>query len=373
MRNRRFDETSRTQELIRSVETSLRRELPSLWSAQVRSEPSAAREAGGQPKVSIVITTPGSAEVVFAAEVSTFGRGSAIDAATLGSLLRDVLGMPTVLITDFANPALRAACIRAGIGFADTTGWLRLVSDTPPLLITSQGAARSEPTSRKARTTRLNGPASARVIRRLLEVQMPIGVRELAAEAEVSPGTVAKILPTLAQDGAVERTATGAVELVRRRLLLSRWVADYSFAASNSDVRWYLAPRGLDHVLSLISQQNEVTATGSLALREYLPAGTVPVTPLMIAAFYTADPEIIATRFGLVNAAPGTANVALARPADETLLSLGPRKSRPGFVPVSQALADLLTLPGRAREEAEQLIDYLATTDPAWRADEETS
>jgi hypothetical protein len=93
----------------------------------------------------------------------------------------------------------------------------------------------------------------------------------------------------------------------------------------------------------------------------------------MIAAFYTADPEIIATRFGLVNAAPGTANVALARPADETLLSLGPRKSRPGFVPVSQALADLLTLPGRAREEAEQLIDYLATTDPAWRADEETS
>ena len=201
---------------------------------------------------------------------------------------------------------------------------------------------------------------------------MPIGVRELAAEAEVSPGTVAKILPTLAQDGAVERTATGAVELVRRRLLLSRWVADYSFAASNSEVRWYLAPRGLDHVLSLISQQNEVTA-GSLALREYLPAGTVPVTPLMIAAFYTADPEIIATQIGLVSAAPGTANVALARPADETLLSLGPTKGRPGFVPVSQALADLLTLPGRAREEAEQLIDYLATTDPAWRADEETS
>jgi len=74
-----------------------------------------------------------------------------------------------------------------------------------------------------------------------------------------------------------------------------------------------------------------------------------------------------------VSAAPGTANVALARPADETLLSRGPTKARPGFVPVSQALADLLTLPGRAREEAEQLIDYLATTDPAWRADEETS
>ncbi|NMM35712.1 MAG: hypothetical protein HHJ13_17310 [Phycicoccus sp.] len=369
----RSEETRRTQELIRSVETSLRKELPSSWSAQIRSEPSAASELGGRPKVSIVITTPGGAEVVFAAEVSTFGRGSAIDAATRGSLLRDGLGMPTVLITDFANPALRAACSGAGGVFADTTGWLRLVSDTPPLLITSQGAARSESAPRKARTARLNGPASARVIRRLLEVQMPIGVRELAAEAEVSPGTVAKILPTLAQDGAVERAETGAVELVRRRLLLSRWVADYSFAASNREVRWYLAPRGLDRVLSLISQQDDVTATGSLAMREYLPAGTVPVTPLIIAAFYTADPEIIATRFGLVNAAPGAANVVLARPADETLLSLGPRKGRPGVVPVSQALADLLTLPGRAREEAEQLIDYLATTDPAWRADEETS
>ena len=33
----------------------------------------------------------------------------------------------------------------------------------------------------------------------------------------------------------------------------------------------------------------------------------------------------------------------------------------------SQAVADLLTLPVRGREEAVQLMDALAATDPAWR------
>jgi len=36
-------------------------------------------------------------------------------------------------------------------------------------------------------------------------------------------------------------------------------------------------------------------------------------------------------------------------------------------------IADLLTPPGRSPEEAEQLINYLAATDPAWRAEMETT
>lgn len=373
MGNERFKESNRwRQELIRGVETTLREELPSSWSARVVSEPSAAAAPGGRLDAAIVITTPAGVEVEFAAEVRTFGRGSAIDAATRGALLRDVVGMPTVLITSFANPAFRNACVQTGIGFADATGWLRLVSDSPPLLIKTQGAARSTATSRQGSTVRLNGPASARIIRMLLQVSVPIGVRELAAQSQVSPGTVAKLLPTLAQDGAIERTDTGAVARVRPRLLLNRWTDDYSFAQSNREVRWYLAPRGVADALTRISEEDEVTATGSLALREYLPAGTVPVTPLMLATFYTPHPEATAERLRLVDAEPGTANVALARPADTSLLDSGPRRGPMGYVPIAQALADLLTLPGRSPEEAEQLINYLAATDPAWRAEVET-
>ena len=374
MRNKQFEESSRgRQELIRGVETTLREELPPSWSARVVPDPSAPGVPGGRLDAAIVITTPAGVVVEFAAEVRTFGRGSAIDAATRGALLRDVVGMPTVLITNFANPALRDACVQTGIGFADATGWLRLVSDSPPLLIKTQGAAKSTATTRPGSTVRLNGPASARIIRMLLQASVPIGVRELAAASQVSPGTVAKLLPTLARDGAIERADTGAVARVRPRLLLNRWTADYSFAQSNPEVRWYLAPRGVDDVLSRISEEDDVTATGSLALREYLPTGTVPVTPLVLATFYTPHPAETAERLRLVDAEPGTANVALARPADTSLLGSGPRRGPMGYVPITQAIADLLTLPGRSPEEAEQLINYLAATDPAWSAEVKTT
>ena len=97
------------------------------------------------------------------------------------------------------------------------------------------------------------------------------------------------------------------------------------------------------------------------------------MTPLVLATFYTPRPAETAERLRLVDAEPGTANVALARPADTSLLESGPRRGPMGYVPITQAIADLLTLPGRSPEEAEQLINYLAATDPAWRAEVKTT
>jgi hypothetical protein len=39
----------------------------------------------------------------------------------------------------------------------------------------------------------------------------------------------------------------------------------------------------------------------------------------------------------------------------------------PSLAPLALLLADLLTLPGRGDAEADQLMDALATTDPAWK------
>ena len=54
------------------------------------ADPSAPGVPGRRLDAAIVITTPAGVVVEFAAEVRTFGRGSPIDAATRGGLLRDV-------------------------------------------------------------------------------------------------------------------------------------------------------------------------------------------------------------------------------------------------------------------------------------------
>ena len=72
--------------------------------------------------------------------------------------------------------------------------------------------------------------------------------------------------------------------------------------------------------------------------------------------------------------APEGTNVVLARSHDATLLVSARPPAEPitgqaASVPVPQVLADLMTLPGRSAQEAEQIMDLLARTDPRWAED----
>ena len=69
---------------------------------------------------------------------------------------------------------------------------------------------------------RLNGVAASRTIRALVTTALPIGVRGLADFADVSPGSVSKLLATLAAEGIVDRDGRGGVAVVRRRALIQR-------------------------------------------------------------------------------------------------------------------------------------------------------
>ena len=42
---------------------------------------------------------------------------------------------------------------------------------------------------------------------------------------------------------------------MRPRVLLGRWTQDYSFRTSNTQVSWFLAPRGIDNALCRIPSQ----------------------------------------------------------------------------------------------------------------------
>ena len=295
-------------------------------------------------------------------------RSGVVPTSLLLTALRDLqqrIGKPVLVVSDYVGPSLRAALMAEGISFADATGWVWLVSDDPLILLTGQGADRSPRPRQTSAITRLNGIAASRTIRALAIAELPVGVRNLATAADVSPGSVSKLLMTLASEGIVDRDPSRAVLVVRRRALIRRWIRDYSFAKSNPSVAYYIAPRGLDRTLARLEKLRGITVTGSAAARRLLPGSAISVLPLRLLALYAADPARLAQELGLIPAEPSTANLVIATPQDDGVLPMN-WEPEVAVAPTALILADLLTLPGRSDAEADQLMDALASNDPTW-------
>ena len=271
-------------------------------------------------------------------------------------------GLPPLIVIDYANPAMRRAYEEAGMSYLDLTGWIYLREDDAGLFVRSQGALRAPaaPTKRGTAMRRLDGPGASQIVRTLWDTPLPVGVRELASATGVSPGTVAKVLPTLASYGAIVRTPSGAVEQVDRRLLIERWIQDYGIYTTNPEVSWHLAPRGPGYAyVDLLRLDSDVLGPG-ISLTGYsgttlaLPKKTYPVIPDTLMAVYCADPSFLAFQLKLRPATPTTGNVVLIRPKDESLLRPGPGTLP---APLPQVMADLLTMGGRFPELAEQIFE----------------
>ncbi|MDR1768052.1 MAG: hypothetical protein LBR32_06465 [Propionibacteriaceae bacterium] len=262
---------------------------------------------------------------------------------------------------------MRAKLERAGVSYADATGWVRIVSDDPMLAIISQGAAKSPTPSGNRTIARLDGRGAGRVIRALLTVDPPVGVRQLADAADVSPGTVSKVLPTLAADNTIERDDRGQVTGVVRRRLLDRWTADYQLLKSNGTARYYVAPRGLDAALAKATAFPNLALTGGRAGQAWLPDNVTPVMPVTQLVLYTTDLGVTADTLGLAATDPPSANVILLTPQDPAILDRPESRAGVPVAPLPIVLADLLSLPGRYPQQATALMDALAKADPQWR------
>ncbi|CRK61632.1 hypothetical protein [Alloactinosynnema sp. L-07] len=174
-------------------------------------------------------------------------------------------------------------------------------------------------------------------------------------------------MPALIAAGAIDRDADGTIVRVRRRALLNRWTKDYSFLNSNGVTLDYVAPRGLQRLIEHVRDRDDICMTGSAAARTYLPSTSISVIPLTLLAMYAQDPRTLAKELGLVRVGRESSNVIIAPLREPSLLDQS-RLSEQGLVaPLGQVLADLLTLPGRMAQEAEQLMDFLSETDLAWR------
>ncbi len=339
--------------------------LPRSWRIERRADTGAATATATVDAI-IDLVSPSGKRTSFAVDVRVARlppSGSLL--STLRHPSRDT-SLPVLLVSNYLGPAVRTALTNAGVNYADATGWVLLTSEDPLILLTGRGAAKSPKSAGSSAVMRMNGVAASRIIRTLATQSTPMGVRQLAASAMVSPGSVSKLLATLGAEGVVDRGGHGEVLAVHRRALIHRWADDYSFKTCNQPIRYCIAPRGMDRTLSRLGDSTlPVALTGAAAARMLLPAGTTSVVPMRLLAVYCADPAALADELSLIVAEPATANMLVALPQDPAILA--PSGASITLAPTPLVLADLLTLPNRSDAEVDQLMDVLARTIPAWR------
>ena len=261
--------------LLADVPAWLERALPDGWTAEVAEAPSD-RILDGL----LTLRGPSGTDAIFALEAKRWTTGPTSAVVGVLAHLQRQSRYPIVLVTDHTNPPLRAACDELGMGYVDKNGWVSLRSTEPVVLIRLAGVDRRPPFGeRSTAVVRLTGPSTGLIIERLLDTpaQKALGVRQLAKASGVTPGAVAKVLPALVKAGAVERDTDGRVTLVRKRLLLATWTADYQFEKTNSDITYGLQPRGMvDLVGRLTSLDTGYAVTGALAATATFPRMSFP-------------------------------------------------------------------------------------------------
>jgi hypothetical protein len=128
-----------------------------------------------------------------------------------------------------------------------------------------------------------------------------------------------------------------------------------------------LAARGITQVLNRLRTYDGTYAiTSEAATRPYLPRGQVAVAPLALLTIYVPDATAAADALQLRPVDRG-ANVVLVEPFDSVVLRGATVVDRLTYAAPSQVVVDLLTGPGRAREEGASLVEVLAAADERWR------
>ena len=267
--------------------------------------------------------------------------------------MRTPEGYPLLAVAPWMSQATREILRSQGVNLVDLTGSVRLVLSEPGLFIETAGADR-DPWPEASRVT-LRGAKAARVVRTLCAgVELPLGVRALAAEAGTTPGYVSKLLGMLDQQAAVHRTAKGQVGRVDLRRLLEAWAEDAPLETRTSVSSW-IAPRGPTALMEKLRQTTvRYAVTGSLAASK-----RAPVAAPRIISIYVDDPEAFAAEVYLRPADAGS-NVLLLVPDDSYPFEEPWTEDGVHYAALPQVVADLLSGPGRGPAEAEALLSWMS-------------
>lgn len=361
------------RELIAAAAAELRGALPSTWKVDwSRKEQS--RDTGVAAIARLTASDGTAGRVAFQVKRAPLMPNTAA-ALAKETKTRSPKADAYVLIAPFIGPLTRETLRREGWGVLDTTGNLELRLDRPALFLQRTGKTKNPwPLGRVRRS--LKAPRAARVVRALADYRPPYGVRELARRAGVSAGYAAELLVLLEGEGVVTRDVTrrsaGARAMERQRLggvadvdwsrLIRRWTEDYSVLRSNRP-QSFLQPRGIPVLLSgLRSTKQRYALTGAASVQSLRP-----VAPILVAICLTPSPGDLAMELGLSQTDRGE-NVILVEPFDEVVFERSRISNGNVYTAASQTLADLITSPGRAGSEAEELELWMRSNEREWRS-----
>lgn len=340
---------------------SLRGLLPAGWELSVQE--ASRLPSGDEPDMVLTMAAPDGVLVTFVVAIRRGGTGAVAQDA-IGELRAYTEGWPEargLFVAPWLSERSRELLASADIGYLDATGNVRLVADRPGLFVTTRGADRN-PWPADSGLQSLRGKGAARAVRALVDHRPPFGVRELAGRTEASAATLSRVAALLEDEGLLQRDQRGGIRGLDWAGSLRRWAQDYDVQRSNDATTW-LAPRGLDSLASsLRSTEVRYALTGSLAAHEF-----APYAPARLGMVYVDSVSEAAEVLGLRPVDTG-ANVVLLAPFDDVVFARTVERSGLTVVNPSQLAADLLTSPGRAPSEGEELLQWMEDNLDVWRA-----
>lgn len=341
----------------------LRERLPSSWTVELSRRGEATLDATRGDAVIEVKAANVFATVVVEAKLTVAPRDVDRMLGGVGRKLR-ALGpqLPILVIARWLSPRTRELLTAEGLNYLDQTGNSSIRLDNPAVFIRTEGSLRDPSPAPRSRA-RLRGPKAARLIRTLIDVRPPYGVRELAAAAALAPGYVSRLLDVLDEEALIERGRRRRVEQTDVPGLLRRWATSYDVFRSNGTAT-FIAPRGADEALAALSRgrgSGRIAVTGSFAAVRLAPVAA----PALLTA-YCEDGDTLARELDLLPADQG-ANVALLRPFDRVVWERTDESGGIQYVAPAQAAADCLTGNGRMPAEGDALVSWMVAHEQSWR------
>lgn len=272
-------------------------------------------------------------------------------------------GLPVLIAAPWLSKRSQELIEREGFGYLDLTGNVLLRIEDPPVFVRTAGSAKNpDPPPRPS--ARLTGTKASRLIRLLVDVCPPYGVRQLADATGLTPGYVSQLLDALDREALIERGARGRVESVEWPALLRRWAQSYEVFEANH-LHTFVTPTGFRDVLSKLSRGPvpPYAITGSLGAAMFSP---IAATEMVMA--YCDEPAALAEKLEVLPADAG-ADVILLEPFDPVVWERTVTKqANLRFAAPSQVAVDCLTGNGRMPAEGEAVIEALGEReDDSWR------
>lgn len=358
-------ETDSAEGVIKLSVERLREQLPPSWSVAFEPEPTPS-ETGWRPDAVIILSTPTSEKLtrlVVECKSDITPRVAADAVSQLDAYLSAAPDAVGVVVAPWGSRRTREVLRDSGIGFIDPTGNIELVVGEPGLVIRVQGAEEN-PVGKRPASPNLRGPKAWSLMKTLIEVKPPYGVRELAAAVETDPGYTSRVIRALEDERLVFRTRRGPITEVDWKALLAKLASTYRLLDSNQTSMWIARSsiRGLPAKLVELKPETRWAITGSLGANLL-----APVAAPAIAVIYADDPSEIAETLNLLPADKG-ADVVLARPYGAAAMARSWNVEGVDYVSVAQLAVDCLTGIGRMPAEGEALVEWMADHEDRWRA-----